>query len=43
MIDEEERSEFVYVCLWEGTSSGAKFPHVFNSCYHIVGKSSEVS
>ena len=31
-----------YVCLWEGKFSGAKFIHLFNSCYHMVGRSSEV-
>ena len=31
-----------YVCLLEGQLSGAKFLHLFNSCYHMVGSSSEI-
>ena len=42
-IDEADRTEVGYVCLWKGTSSGSKFLHLFNSCYHMVGRSSEVS
>ena len=43
LIYEAYRTAFGYVCLWEGTSSGSKFLHLFNSCYHMVGSSSEVS
>ena len=43
MIDEADRTEFGYVFIWEGTSYGSKFLHLFNSCYHMVGRSSEVS
>ena len=43
LIDESDRTTVGYVCLWEGTSSGSKFLHLFNSCYHMVGRSSEVS
>ena len=32
-----------YVCLWEGKYSGYKFLHLLNSCYHMVGRSSEVT
>ena len=31
-----------YFCLWEGKLSGANFIHLFNSCYHMVGRSSEL-
>ena len=43
LIDEADRTSVGYVCLWEGTSSGSKFLHLFNACYHMVGRSSEVS
>ena len=43
LIDEADRTAVDYVCLWEGTSSGSKFLHPFNACYHMVGRSSEVS
>ena len=38
-----DRTAVGYVCLWEGTSSGSKFLHLFDSCYHMFGRSSEVS
>ena len=40
---EADRTEVGYVCLWEGTYSGSNFLHLFNACYHMVGRSSEVS
>ena len=43
LIDEDDRTAVGYVCLWEGTSSESKFLHLFNACYHMVGRSSEVS
>ena len=43
LIDEEDSTEVVYVCLWEVTSSGSKFLYLYNSCYHMVDRSSEVS
>ena len=43
LIDEADRTLVVYVCLWEGTYSGSKFLHLFNSCYHMVVRSSDVS
>ena len=43
LIDEADRTAVGYVCLWEGTSSGSKFLHLFNACYHMVCRSSEVS
>ena len=43
VIDESDRTSVGYVCKWEGTSSGSKFLHLYNSCYHMVGRSSEVS
>ena len=43
LIDESYRTAVGYVCLWEGTYSGSKFLHLFNACYHMVGRSSEVS
>ena len=43
LIDESDRTAVVYVCIWEGTSSGSKFLHLFNLCYHMVGRSSEAS
>ena len=43
LIYEAEKTSVGYVYLWEGTSSGSKFLHLFKSCYHIVGRSSEVS
>ena len=43
LIDEGDRTAVGYVCLWEGTSSGSKFLHLFNACYHMAGRSSEVS
>ena len=41
--DYTDRTAVCYVCLWEGNLSGAKFIHLLNSCYHMVGRSSEVS
>ena len=43
VIDESDRAVVGYVCLWEGTSSGSMFLHLLNYCYHMVGRSSEVS
>ena len=43
LIDEGDRTSVGYVYLWEGTSSRSKFLHLFNACYHMVGRSSEVS
>ena len=43
LIDEAYSTAFSYVCLWEVTYSGSKFLHLFNTCYHMVGSSSEVS
>ena len=43
LIDESESKVVGYLCLWEGKISGSKFLHLFNSCYHMVGRSSEVS
>ena len=43
LIDEADRTAGGYVCLWEGTSSGSKLLHLFNACYHMVGRTSEVS
>ena len=43
LIDEADRTSVGYVCLWEGTSSRSKFLHLFNPCYHMFGRSSEVS
>ena len=43
LIDEGDRTAVSYACLWEGTSSGSKFLHLFNACYHMVGRSIEVS
>ena len=43
LIDEGDRTAVGYVCLWEGKPSGSSFLHLFNTCYHMVGRSSEVS
>ena len=43
LIDEGDRTAVGYVCLWEGKPSGSSFLHLFNACYHMVGRSSEVS
>ena len=43
LIDEADIIAFVYVCKLEVTSSRSKFLHLFNSCYHMVIRSSEVS
>ena len=43
MIDDAYRTAVGYVCLWEGELSGGEFIHIFNSCHHMVGRSSEVS
>ena len=43
LIDEADRTAVGYVCIWEGTSSVSKSLHLFNSCYHMVISSSEVS
>ena len=43
LIDEADRTEVRCVFLWKGTYSGSKFLHLFNSCCHVVGRSSEVS
>ena len=42
LIYESARTSVGYVCIWEGTYSGSKFLYVFNLCYHMVGRSSEV-
>ena len=42
MIDDVDRTSVGYVCLWEGKISGSKLLHLFKSCYHMVGRSSEV-
>ena len=42
VIDYADRTSVGCVCLREGTFSGAKFIHLFNSCYHMVGSSSEL-
>ena len=42
LIDEGDRTAVGYVCLWEGKPSGSSFLHMFNTCYHMVGRSSEV-
>ena len=41
-IYDADRTALCYVCLWEGKISGSKFLHIFNSCYHMVGRSSEL-
>ena len=43
LADGEDRTAVGYFCIREGTSSGSKFLHLFKSCYHVVGRSSEVS
>ena len=43
VIDYADSTSVGYVCLWEVKISGAKFLHLFNSCYDMVGMSSEVS
>ena len=43
VIDDENRTALGYVCLCEGKLSGARFLHLLNSCYHMVGRSSELS
>ena len=43
LIDEAYKTSVGYVCLWEGMYSGFKLIHLFNSCYHMVERSSEVS
>ena len=43
IIYEADRTAVNYVCLWEDTYYGSKFLHLFNACYHMVGRSSEVS
>ena len=42
VIYDANRTAVGYVCLWEGTFSGVKFIYLFNSCYNMVGRSSEV-
>ena len=42
VIYDAERTGVGYVCLWEENVSGANFLNLFNSCYHMVGRSSEV-
>ena len=42
LIDEVDSKVVVYVCLWEGKYSGAKFLHLSNFCYHMVVSSGEV-
>ena len=42
VIDDAYRTAVGYVCLWEVKLSGAKFLQIFKSCYHMVGRSSEV-
>ena len=42
VIDYVDMIAVGYVCLWEEKISGAKFLHLFNSWYHMVGSSSEV-
>ena len=43
LIDDCDRTAVGYACLWEGKPSGSSFLHLFNACYHMVGRSSEVS
>ena len=43
LIDGADWTEVGYVCLWEYKYNGSKFLNLFNSCYHMVGRSSEVS
>ena len=43
LIYEVYKTAVGYVCLWESTSSVSKFLHLFNSCYPMVVRSSEVS
>ena len=43
LIQEADRAEVGYVSLWEDQYSRAMFLHLFNLCYHIVGRPSEVS
>ena len=43
VIDYVDMIAVGYVCLWEEKISGAKFLHLFNSWYHMVGRPSEVS
>ena len=43
VIDDADRTAIGYVCLWEGTSTGAKFLQIFRSCYHMVRRYSDVS
>ena len=43
VVDDADRTSVGYVYLWEGKLSEAKFLHLFNSCYHMFGRSSEVS
>ena len=42
VIYDAERTGVGYVCLWEENVSGANFLNILNSCYHMVGRSSEV-
>ena len=42
MIDDADRTVVGYIFLWEVKLSGAKFLLLLNSCYHVVGRSSEV-
>ena len=43
LIDESDRIAVGYICRWEGTYSGSKFLKMFKLCYHMFGRSSEVS
>ena len=43
LIDEADSTSVGCVCLWECTSSASKFLHLFNACYQMVSRSSEVS
>ena len=43
VVDDADRTAVGYVCLWEVKISGAKFLHLFNSCYHMVVRSSVVT
>ena len=43
VIDHADMTELVYVCLWVRKSYQPKFLRLLNSCYPMVGRSSEVS
>ena len=43
LLDEADITSVGYVCPLEVSDNVAKLPHLFNWCYHMVDKSSEVS